>query len=201
MLMFFWLFCLLVATSVQAQTPTHHVAKTGCSDAGSGVISGTPWCTIGKALTTATAGSTVLVRAGTYYERVVPTVSGSAGNMITLMGERGTSGERLAILDGSDLYTGGWTLANATYGNRYQTNSVPYNVGWVGIDQGGQTYHILMAFWYNKPGGRDPTLFDPLDVPANYQACVSYISCWSYPYPPGAGADPSVDYWSAWEVL
>ena len=47
-----------------AQTPTHHVAKTGCSDAGTGAIAGTPWCTIQKAMTTAVAGNVVLVRAG-----------------------------------------------------------------------------------------------------------------------------------------
>jgi hypothetical protein len=44
-----------------------YVAKTGCSDSGSG-SRWVPFCTIGAAAAAATAGTTVRVRAGTYAE-------------------------------------------------------------------------------------------------------------------------------------
>jgi len=182
--------CGVLAIPAMAQTPTHHVAKTGCSDSNAGTSAAAPWCTVQKALTTVPAGSTVLVHAGTYYERITPTVSGSAGNLITLLGERGPSGERLTILDGSDLYTGGWTLNASTNGGLYRTTTAPYAIGWVGIEQGGQSYHILMSADYHV----SRTLLSTLDHPAEEWTCVSYLVCQSSP-------PPLVKYWDAWEAL
>ena len=42
-----------------------------------------PWKTLAKAATTARAGQTVLVKAGTYNETLKPSASGTAGNLIT----------------------------------------------------------------------------------------------------------------------
>ena len=180
-----FLLLLLVASSALAQTPTHHVAKTACSDAGTGAIAGTPWCTIQKAMTTAVAGNVVLVRAGIYRERVTPTVSGSAGALITLLGERGAAGERLTVIDGSDAITG-WTLEPSTHGGLYRTTSVPYELGWLGVDDGTTLYHILKMVdrfvdEYNIP---------KLDLPSNYLVGLSYIT-----------GSMKTFYWDAWAAL
>ncbi|MFC2028214.1 LamG-like jellyroll fold domain-containing protein, partial [Chloroflexota bacterium] len=65
-----------------------------------------PWRTITKAANTLRAGETVYVRAGTYYERVIPRNSGSPGDFITYSAY---PGEKVTI-DGS-----GYTLG--IYGN------------------------------------------------------------------------------------
>jgi len=48
-----------------------------------GGTAGAPWRTIQKAANTLVAGETAIVNAGTYYERVLVTRSGTAGNLIT----------------------------------------------------------------------------------------------------------------------
>ncbi|MBN1940760.1 MAG: right-handed parallel beta-helix repeat-containing protein [Candidatus Diapherotrites archaeon] len=61
----------------------YYVAKTGCSDSGSGTLA-TPFCTLAKAASEAdTPGDTVYIKAGTYNEPIRITHSGSAGNPIT----------------------------------------------------------------------------------------------------------------------
>ena len=79
---------------------TFYVATTG-SDANSGTEA-EPWLTIDFAVDNATAGSTILVRGGTYNERVTIGVSGTVGNYITL---RNFPGET-SILDGTGLGNG-----------------------------------------------------------------------------------------------
>jgi hypothetical protein len=72
------------ATSVAPEAPTgtqFYVATTG-DDSNPGTLS-QPWRTIQKAMNSATPGSTVNIRGGTYRERLVLNVSGSAGNYIT----------------------------------------------------------------------------------------------------------------------
>ncbi len=54
-----------------------------CNDSNTGTTLATPWCTIGKAVSTLTAGQQVLVRTGTYNEGDFLSHSGSAGNYIT----------------------------------------------------------------------------------------------------------------------
>lgn len=82
---------------------TLHVSTTG-DDANEGRAA-RPFKTIAKALTIATPGDTVCVRAGVYRERVSFPKSGSAGAPITLAGEAGT------IIDGGERFPNGWTLA------------------------------------------------------------------------------------------
>src|SRR2546426_2375357 len=48
-----------------------------------GGTAGAPWRTIQKAANSLVAGETAIVNAGTYYERVLVTRSGTAGNLIT----------------------------------------------------------------------------------------------------------------------
>ena len=107
-----------------------------------------------------------------FYERITVTTSGVAGNVITLQGTRGAGGEHLTIIDGSDALNGGWTLAASTYGGLYQRSSLPYEVGWMGVDDGTTTYHILSS----KLRYENRTYFDIMDLPANYKAAKSYLT-------------------------
>jgi hypothetical protein len=66
--------------NLNAQT-TFYVAKTG-SDGNAGTAA-LPWLTIQKACNSATAGSTVYIKNGTYAESIWMNVSGTAGNPIT----------------------------------------------------------------------------------------------------------------------
>jgi len=87
------------ATSI-AFAATYYVATTG-SDSNSGTIS-SPFRTINHGLALATAGSTVYVRGGSYYEQVVFPNSGSSGNLISLLGYPGET----AAIDGSNFTVG-----------------------------------------------------------------------------------------------
>ena len=74
------------ATSAPSSGPTYYVSPTG-SDGNPGTA-GSPWKTLAKAGASATPGSTVIVRAGTYNESFTPSVSGtSAAAMITFKSE------------------------------------------------------------------------------------------------------------------
>lgn len=66
--------------SVLAQT--YYVSTTG-NDTNNGTTEATAWRTIQKAANSATAGSTVYIKAGTYNEKVVMGVNGTSGNYIT----------------------------------------------------------------------------------------------------------------------
>jgi parallel beta-helix repeat protein len=69
-------------TAVPTPTgPQFYVATNG-DDSNPGTID-QPWRTIQKAMNSATAGSTVNIRAGTYNERLTLNVSGNSGNYIT----------------------------------------------------------------------------------------------------------------------
>ncbi|MCC6750132.1 MAG: right-handed parallel beta-helix repeat-containing protein [Deltaproteobacteria bacterium] len=81
-----------------ARAGTFYVGKSGCSDDGPG-SSAQPFCALGKAAGKLKPGDTLLVKAGTWGERLVVPVSGAAGQVITIQAE--TSGA--AILDGSSL--------------------------------------------------------------------------------------------------
>jgi len=62
------------------------------------------------------AGDLVIIKSGFYNESVTNLVSGSAGNPITFVGERGGSGEWLTIIDRSASISNGWVDATAWIG-------------------------------------------------------------------------------------
>lgn len=82
----------------------------GASDSNPG-SEAQPWATIQKAATTATAGDTVNVKAGTYNEYITFSNSGTDGSPIQFIGERGGSGEWLTIIDPSTDASSGWSAA------------------------------------------------------------------------------------------
>ena len=87
--------CLIALPAVHADV--HHVATTGSDARGDGSHE-RPWAGIQKALDECSPGDSVLVHAGTYFQRVEWNVSGSAEKgVITLMGEEG------AILSGKGV--------------------------------------------------------------------------------------------------
>ena len=76
----------VVTVTTATSGPTYYVSPTG-SDGNPGTA-GSPWKTLAKAGASATPGSTVIVRAGTYNESFTPSVSGtSAAAMITFKSE------------------------------------------------------------------------------------------------------------------
>lgn len=89
---------------VSAFAGTYYVSPSG-NDANSGTAAA-PWRTLTKAANTLTAGSTVIVKPGTYYESIVPARSGTAGNLITFQAE--TPGT--VILDGQNSRSHGVNL-------------------------------------------------------------------------------------------
>ncbi|WNR43971.1 right-handed parallel beta-helix repeat-containing protein [Paenibacillus roseipurpureus] len=91
-------------TSVKAAGTTYYVDLNG-SDSNDGTSLSTPFQTIQKAASVASAGDTVNIRGGTYRETVTPANSGTSGNPITYQNYNGET----AIVSGADLVTG-WTL-------------------------------------------------------------------------------------------
>lgn len=75
---------------------TYYVAKTG-NDSNSGTTLGNAWLTIQKAANTLQPGDTVFVKAGTYYEQVVPTRSGTSSAWISYK----TYSSDLVVINGS----------------------------------------------------------------------------------------------------
>jgi hypothetical protein len=93
-----FLFCLFFVANLNAQT-TFYVAKTG-SDANAGTAA-FPWATIQKACNSATAGSTVYIKSGTYAESIWMNVSGTSGNPITFS----NFGSDVVTIDGGSTNT------------------------------------------------------------------------------------------------
>ena len=100
---------ILFATVLQCHAATYYVATNG-NNAADGSI-GTPWLTIGKAVSVAAAGDTVLIGQGVYREWNTNSASGSAGNPITFAGTRGVGGSWLTEIDPSTQFTSGWVAA------------------------------------------------------------------------------------------
>jgi hypothetical protein len=84
--------------SSAAQAQTYYVSKSG-SDSNSGLSTQAAWLTIGHAASTAKAGSTVYVGAGTYHESVTFANSGTASAPIVF------NGQGVSIVDGSSGVT------------------------------------------------------------------------------------------------
>lgn len=100
----------IILLTIQAQAATYYVATTGNDTTGTGAV-GSPWRTIGKSVTVATAGDTVNIAAGTFTEFVTNSASGTPLNQITFQGTRGGAGEWLTIIDPSTSLSVGWVAA------------------------------------------------------------------------------------------
>lgn len=101
-----------------------------CNDSNNGTSTSTPWCTIGKALSTVSAGDTINVREGSYTENVQMQASGTSGNEITFQ-----------------AYTGENPVIDGPVGVDNQINFVGYDyIIWDGIDsKEGQKYGMFIG--------------------------------------------------------
>lgn len=92
---------------------TYYVAVNG-NDAAVGNIN-VPWKSINTALTKVAAGDTVIVRGGTYHEKINFARSGDSGKTIVL---KAYDNER-PVIDGSNIVVSGWTglitMSNVQY--------------------------------------------------------------------------------------
>jgi hypothetical protein len=91
------------STSNSTHTHTYYVAANG-NDAGSGTFN-IPLAKINTALNKAVPGDTVIVRAGTYFEKITVPGSGNQGSPIIVMAY---PGER-PVIDGTNISVSGWT--------------------------------------------------------------------------------------------
>jgi len=115
-----------------SQAATYYVSPSG-NNANSG-SSLAPWLTIGKATSTAVAGDTVVIRAGTYNEFVDNSTSGTSGNPITFVGERDGSGNWLTIIDPSTAVTSGWVAATEFGGGCYKHTGLAFTTQELTVD-------------------------------------------------------------------
>ncbi|MCG3192042.1 MAG: hypothetical protein DIJKHBIC_01276 [Thermoanaerobaculia bacterium] len=93
---------LAIALGLPALAGTYHVSPDG-NDSNSGTLA-SPWRTIEKAAASLRPGDTVLIRAGTYRERLVPLTSGTAGAEITFRAHPGET----ATIDGTGVDIPEW---------------------------------------------------------------------------------------------
>lgn len=104
---FLTVFLLLIfhISATSSEAATYYVDGAGlggtCNDSNDGTTLTTPWCTVGKAASTATAGDIINIRGGTYRETVTPTNSGSSGSPIIFQKYNAET----PILSGADLIT------------------------------------------------------------------------------------------------
>ncbi|MBW8003700.1 MAG: DUF1565 domain-containing protein [Planctomycetes bacterium] len=94
--------CILVTSAMVANGETFYVAPNG-HDTNPGTLQ-KPWRTIQKASDSLKPGDTILIRAGTYREQVIPGRSGRNGNYIEY---RAYPGDRVTI-DGRDISLPEW---------------------------------------------------------------------------------------------
>ena len=75
----------------------YYVDGAAGNDSNDGLSLTTAWKTIQKSFNTAVAGSTVMIKGGTYYEQLTVKVSGTAGSPVTFTNYNGEQ----VIIDGS----------------------------------------------------------------------------------------------------
>jgi len=115
------------------------------SDSNNGTATNTPWLTISKANSTATAGDTVYLRAGTYSEYINPSNSGTSGNPITFQ-RYSSDAEYSVILSAS--YGAYWTTKDyITIDGIYFYNNTSR---WTEIDD--SDYIIFQNCKFYSPG-------------------------------------------------
>jgi hypothetical protein len=175
---------LVASFNSTAAAATYYVSPSG-SDTNPG-SSAQPWRNIQKAANSVAAGDTVMVKAGTYYERVQINVNGTASQPITFQGERGTNGEWLTIIDGGNPVTG-WAPAPEVGSGVYKTTSIGYEPYAMTVDD-----KTIWRINTSSMNGKDlenarGTGFDALARPAN--AIIRY---------PGS---PDITYWDGVEAL
>lgn len=97
----------------------------GCSNANDGLTPATAFCTISKAATLATAGSTVAVGAGTYNETVVLTSSGTVNEPISYLADvgGGLTGDAGAVI-----------VRGGTYGFRFMSTGSSTGIDYTTIE-------------------------------------------------------------------
>ena len=129
---FLFSFILLLASHSNAATI---FVSSSLGDDGAPGTSGAPLRTITKALELAGPGDTVLVKAGTYNERLTITKSGQPGRPIVIQGERGSTGEWRSVLDTTESFSYSWVSAPEKGSPMiYKTNKIPYSPGALLVD-------------------------------------------------------------------
>ncbi len=120
-------FFVLFNLTLKGFSQSFYVDGTNGNDNNSGTSTSLAWKTIQKGFTSATAGSTVYIRGGTYHENVVANVSGTVANPITfrnyqteivMLDGTGTSqNDMLYIEDKSNLIVENITVQNKVVNN------------------------------------------------------------------------------------
>jgi hypothetical protein len=103
------------SSETSATAKIYYVSPSG-SDANTGILSA-PLKTITAALNKAVAGDTILIRGGTYYDKINFPKSGTADRIITV---KAYPGEK-PVIDGSTITVSGWTALVTFSGVRYIT--------------------------------------------------------------------------------
>jgi parallel beta-helix repeat protein len=98
-----WILLTLVLCLTRLATAGTYYVAPGGQDGWPG-SEGQPWATVQHAAETLIAGDTVYIKAGTYAERVNPSNSGAAGNVITYSAYPGD----VVTIDGSGVTLPGW---------------------------------------------------------------------------------------------
>lgn len=101
----------------EASAATYYIATNG-SDSNNGSIS-SPWATFNYAMSRLFAGDTLIVKAGTYNQRITAVRSGTAGNPITIQGELDGNGNRLSFINHGDSLTSWTSIGSGVYRAAY----------------------------------------------------------------------------------
>jgi len=86
-------------SGARTSVAVYYVNGASGNDSNDGLTLATAWKTIQKSFDAAVAGSTVMIKGGTYYEQLAVHVSGTAGNPVTFTNYNGEQ----VIIDGSKI--------------------------------------------------------------------------------------------------
>ncbi|NQT71779.1 MAG: putative Ig domain-containing protein [Chloroflexi bacterium] len=184
---------------------------------------GQPWKTISKAANTLTAGDTVYVKSGTYYEKISPQNSGSSGNWITYAAYPGHT----VMIDGTGQtlpsYSGLFDIRSKNYiviegfnighahgdDGDYKQNNMSAGGGVFGKESDHITVQDCYVFDCGGSGIQflrcsnilidNNELSDCTDQ--GDQECISLIACWDFEISNNYVHDIAYSYWyycSAW---
>ncbi len=147
------LFVPAAPSRVSAAGAIYYVDGTAGNDTTGSGSSSSPWKTIAKCATVAAAGDTCRIKTGTYREAVVPSHTGTAGNMITF---EPASGATVTVSGADVVSSAAWSVSS---GSVYRATATLGMGEWrnqVFVD--GQMMNL--ARWPNTPVGNElnPTL-------------------------------------------